>query len=363
VLFSRRKSKAKPEPASQPVKRKKINLALQGGGAHGAFTWGVLDHLLTDDRLEVEGISGASAGAMNAIMLADGLARGGPAEARKRLADFWRAVSIGGNLPAFQRIVVERLFSFMPIEDSPAAAWFDAVSRFFSPYDVNPLNINPLKDVIERFVDFDILHKCDKLQLFISATNVQTGRLHVFSRDKISADAVMASACLPFLFRAVEIDGAAYWDGGYLGNPVIFPFFSTTQTEDVLVVQINPLTRATVPRTSQEILNRVNEITFNSSLLSEFRAIEFVGRLIDQGKLPRGTEPGQYRRINLHRIVLDHDGSMYSAGSKLSNDFDFFSALYDNGRRAARRFLDENFDNIGVRGTINSRPEFQAVVE
>jgi NTE family protein len=359
VIFKRRK----PNPAKQPPRRKKVNLALQGGGAHGAFTWGVLDHLLDDDRLEVEGISGASAGAMNAIMLADGLARGGPAEAKKRLADFWRAVSIGGNLPSFQRIVVERLFSFMPLEDSPASAWLDAMSRFFSPYDVNPLNINPLKDVIERFVDFDALRQCDKLQLFISATNVKTGRLHIFPRDKITADAVMASACLPFLFRAVEIDGDAYWDGGYLGNPVIFPFFSTTETEDVLVVQINPLTRASVPRSSQEILNRVNEITFNSSLLSEFRAIEFVGRLIDQGKLPRGTGPGEYRRINMHRIVLDHDGSNFTAGSKRSNDYDFFEALHDNGRRAARRFLDEHFDDIGVRGTVDLRPEFQAVVK
>jgi NTE family protein len=237
------------------------------------------------------------------------------------------------------------------------------MSRFFSPYDVNPLNINPLKDVIERFVDFDELRKCENLQLFISATNVQTGRLHIFPRDKITADAVMASACLPFLFRAVEIDGVAYWDGGYLGNPVIFPFFSTTQTEDVLVVQINPLTRASVPHSSQEILNRVNEITFNSSLLSEFRAIDFVGRLIDQGKLPRGTGPGEYRRINVHRIVLDHDGRNYSAASKRSNDYDFFEGLCDDGRRAARRFLDEHFDDIGVRSTVDLRPEFQAVVE
>ena len=359
MIFSRRK----PEPEKEPLARKRVNLALQGGGAHGAFTWGVLDHLLEDDRLEIEGISGASAGAMNAIMLADGLARGGTAEAKKRLADFWRAVSIGGNLPAFQRIVVERLFSFMPLDDSPASAWFDAMSRFFSPYDVNPLNINPLKDVIERFVDFEALQKCDKLQLFISATNVQTGRLHIFPREKITADAVMASACLPFLFRAVEIDGASYWDGGYLGNPVIFPFFSTTQTEDVLIVQINPLTREAVPRSSQEILNRVNEITFNSSLLSEFRAIDFVGRLIDQGRLPRGTGPGEYRRINMHRIVLDQDGSNYTAASKRSNDYDFFEVLHDNGRRAARRFLDEHFHDIGVRGTVDLRPEFHAVME
>jgi len=339
---------------------KRINLALQGGGAHGAFTWGVLDHVLEDGRLAVEGISGSSAGAINAVMLADGLARGGPEEARKRLGEFWRATSLGGNLPALQRSVVERLFSFMPLEGTPAQAWFDAMARYFSPYDLNPLNINPLKDLIERFVDFEAVRKCTDLQLFISATNVHTGRLHIFPRDKISADAVMASACLPFLFRAVEIDGAPYWDGGYLGNPVIFPFFRSTETEDVLIVQINPLMRHTTPTSAKEIMNRVNEITFNSSLLSEYRAIEFVSRLIDQGRLPRGTGPGEYRRINVHRVVLDGEGKAYTADSKLSTDYDFFEMLRDNGRRAARRFLAAHFDDIGSQSTVDLRAELQA---
>ena len=342
---------------------KKINLALQGGGAHGAFTWGVLDHLLADGRLAIEGISGASAGAMNAIMLADGLARGGPQEAQKRLAEFWRAASLGGNLPPLQRAVVDRMLSFLPIEGTPVQAWLDALSQLYSPYDVNPLNINPLRDLIERFVDFEAVRNCEALQLFITATNVYTGRLHVFSRKKISAQAIMASACLPNLFRAVEIDGVPYWDGGYLGNPVIFPFFRTTDTEDVLVVQINPLVRHSVPTSAQEIINRVNEITFNSSLLDEFRAIEFVGRLIDQRRLPRGRGPGQYRRINVHRIVLDSEGKAFTAASKLSNDYEFFEMLRDNGRRAARRFLDEHFDHIGVKSTVDLRTEVPAVVE
>ena len=342
---------------------KNINLALQGGGAHGAFTWGVLDHLLADGRLAIEGISGASAGAMNAIMLADGLARGGPQEAQKRLAEFWRAASLGGNLPPLQRAVVDRMLSFLPIEGTPVQAWLDALSQLYSPYDVNPLNINPLRDLIERFVDFEAVRNCEALQLFITATNVYTGRLHVFSRKKISAQAIMASACLPNLFRAVEIDGVPYWDGGYLGNPVIFPFFRTTDTEDVLVVQINPLVRHSVPTSAQEIINRVNEITFNSSLLDEFRAIEFVGRLIDQRRLPRGRGPGQYRRINVHRIVLDSEGKAFTAASKLSNDYEFFEMLRDNGRRAARRFLDEHFDHIGVKSTVDLRTEVPAVVE
>jgi NTE family protein len=339
---------------------KRINLALQGGGAHGAFTWGVLEQLLSDERLAIEGISGTSAGAVNAVMLADGLTRGGREEAQKRLGDFWRAASSSGNLPALQRKVMERLLSFTPLEGTPVQAWFDALSRYFSPYDVNPLNINPLKDLIERFVDFDALRANAELQIFISATNVQTGRVRIFSREKITADAVMASACLPLLFRAVEIDGVPYWDGGYLGNPVIFPFFGTTTTEDVLVVQINPLVRQATPTSSSEIVNRINEITFNSSLVGEYRAIDFVARLIDRGSLPRGTGPGEYRRINVHRIVLDRFGTHFDAFSKLSTDYDFFEMLYTSGKRAGRRFMDEHFDDIGVKSTVDLRAEAQA---
>lgn len=292
------------DPPSPGGGKKLINLALQGGGAHGAFTWGVLDHLLEDGRLQFEGISGTSAGAVNAILLADGLARGGRMEAQKRLADFWRAASVGGSLPALQRAVIERLFSFLPLDESPMQVWLDALSRYFSPYTLNPLNINPLKSLIERFVDFDAVRAYEGLQLFISATNIHTGRLRVFSRDKITADVVMASACLPFLFQAVEIDGVPYWDGGYLGNPAIFPFFHTTATEDVLLVQLNPLERKITPTSSHEIMNRVNEITFNSSLLSEYRAIDFVARLIQQQRLPHGTEAASDRagwfRPSLH---------------------------------------------------------------
>ena len=346
--------------APKTPRAKKINLGLQGGGAHGAFTWGVLDYLLEDERIDIEGISGASAGAMNAVILTDGLARGGAPEARKRLADFWRAASLDGDLPDLQRSVVDRLFSFTPYEGSPVQAWFDAVARYMSPYDLNPLNINPLRDLIERFVDFDAVRACREISLFISATNVHTGRLRVFPHDKITADVVMASACLPFLFRAVEIDGVPYWDGGYMGNPAIFPFFDATLTEDVLVVQINPVERASTPHTQTEIMNRINEITFNSSLLSEFRAIDFVTRLIDQGKLPRGTGKGQYRRINVHRIALDSTFKALTASSKLNSDFDFFEMLKKGGREAAKEFLDAHFDDIGVRSTVDLGAEAKA---
>jgi NTE family protein len=358
LLTSLLPGRAPDKPPAQKTKR--INLALQGGGAHGAFTWGVLEHILSDERIAVEGVSGASSGAVNAVMFADGLARGGRAEAEKRLSSFWRSVSSTGDLPPMQRAVVERLLSFTPLEGTPVQAWLDVLSRYFSPYDFNPLNINPLRDLFERFVDFEALRAFSDLQVFISATNVQTGRVRVFPRDKISANAVMASCCLPELFRAVEIDGVPYWDGGYLGNPVIFPFFGTTTTEDVLVVQINPLFRQKTPTSATEIMNRLNEITFNSPLLAEYRAMEFVARLIDQGRLPHGIGRGQYRRINVHRIVLDRFGTQLVASSKLTTDYDFFEMLRLDGKRSARRFFDEHFDDIGVRSTVDLLAEAQA---
>jgi NTE family protein len=347
------------DKADKPRGKKRINLALQGGGTHGAFTWGVLDHLLEDGRLAIEGISGTSAGAVNAVMLADGLKRGGPEEARKRLADFWRAASLGGDLPPLQRAVVGRLFSLLPAANSPTLDWLTAWSSYFSPYDVNPLNINPLKDIIERFVDFDGL-RADQRPIFIAATNVQTGRLHIFPHEKISAEAVMASACLPAVFRAVEIDGVHYWDGGYLGNPVLYPFFRATDSEDVLVVQINPLVRKKIPTSNREIMSRVNEITFNAPLLSELRAIEFVNRLIDQGRLPRGTGVNEYRRINVHRIVLEGLGERFASATKLRNDYDSFRLLRKLGQRAARRFLDAHYADIGERSSIDVNAEVYA---
>jgi NTE family protein len=336
--------------------KKRINLALQGGGAHGAFTWGVLDHLLEDGRLAVEGISGTSAGAVNAVMLADGLRRGGAEEARKRLDDFWQAASLGGDLPAVQRAVLNRLFSLLPGEGSPTFDWLNAWSKYLSPYDLNPLNINPLKDLIERFVDFEGL-RTDTRQIFIAATNVQTGRLHIFPHDKISAEAVMASACLPAVFRAVEIDGVSYWDGGYLGNPVLYPFFRSTDSEDVLIVQINPLVRKKIPTTTRDIMGRVNEITFNSSLLAELRAIEFVNRQIDQGRLPHGTGENEYRRINVHRIVLEGLGERFASAANLRNDYESFQLLRKLGQRAARRFLEKHYEDVGARSSIDLKAE------
>ena len=326
---------------------KRVNLALQGGGAHGAFTWGVLDHLLEDGRLGFAGVSGASAGAVNAVMLADGLARGGPDDARKRLAEFWRAASIGGNLPDGQRAVLERMMSMFPISGSPIQLFVDTMSRMMSPYDFNPLNINPLKDLIERFVDFDAIRNHRDLELFVSATNVHSGRLRVFQRDEVNADVVMASAALPHVFRAVQIDGEPYWDGGFTGNPAMLPLIASNPDDDVLLVQIAPLRRDDTPTTTRDIISRMNEIAFSSSLAAELRALEYVGRHMTRGNGKNAAG------INVHRILLEGFDKKLGTGTRLKTDYDFFARLHRAGRRAARRFLDRHFDDIGQRSTFD----------
>jgi len=234
------------------------------------------------------------------------------------------------------------------------------MARCFSPYELNPLNINPLKEVIGRFVDFEAVRNAKGPLLYLAATNVVTGRLRIFPRHTITADVVMASAALPLVFQAVTIDGTPYWDGGYMGNPAIFPFFRDSKTEDVVIVQINPLERRQVPTSAHGIMNRINEISFNSSLLAEYRAIDLVAREIDLGHLPHGFGPGQYRRINAHRIVLGEGEAVYSADSKLVTNFEFFRTLHASGRRAAQEFLKGHFDDIGVRSTFDLRAETQA---
>jgi NTE family protein len=234
--------------------------------------------------------------------------------------------------------------------------WLGALSRYWSPYDLNPLNINPLKALIERFVDFERLRGDGSRELFISATNVHSGEPRVFSRQDITAEAVMASACLPLLFHAVEIDGVPYWDGGYSGNPTVLPFLDATRTEDVLIVQINPRERDGAPTSARDITLRLNELTFNAPLLSELRALELAEKLIDEGKLRRGTGPGEYRRVRLHRIVMDADSALDDR-SRLNNDYDFFQGLRDQGREAAAQFLAAHFDDIGRRSTMDIESE------
>lgn len=333
---------------------KMVNVALQGGGAHGAFTWGVLDRLLEDGRIDFEAISGTSAGAMNAVVVADGFMRGGPDGARQALQDFWQAVSREGAKSPIQRSPINVFMGDWSLDTSPGYLFFDHLSRLASPYDLNPLNYNPLRDLLEAQVDFDRITAGNKIKLFVSATNVHTGRVRVFTCGEITPDVVMASACLPFMFQAVEIDGVPYWDGGYMGNPVLFPFFNSCASSDVVLVQLNPIERKTTPRTVREILNRVNEITFNSSLLKELRAIEFVARLIDGGKL----DPADYKQVLLHRIDAVEEMAALSASSKLNTEWAFLVHLRDIGRAAASRWLDRHYDRIGEGSSVDIRSFF-----
>ena len=339
---------------SREIEQKPVNLALQGGGAHGAFTWGVLDCLLEDGRVRIEAISGTSAGAMNAVVVADGLMAGGEEGAREALHDFWKAVSDSARTSPIRRTPIDALMGSWNLDYSPAFLFFDLVTRMASPYSLNPLNLNPLRDLLAEQVDFDRVQSCDKMKLFVSATNVETGRVKVFERQDLSPEAVMASACLPYIFQAVEVDGVPYWDGGYMGNPVLFPFFRRCHSDDIVVVQINPIVREGTPKTAREILNRVNEITFNSSLLREFRAIDFVDRLLEEGRIDRD----RYKHVLVHRISADEELTPLGASSKLNAEWPFLTHLFDVGRAAALSWLAENHPHLGVRSTLNVRELF-----
>lgn len=334
---------------------KPVSLALQGGGAHGAFTWGVLDKLIEDGRLSFEAISGTSAGAMNAVVMADGWLDGGPDGARAKLEAFWRAMSLDGSLGAAQRRALERFLAPSPLNGFGVGAfWLDLFKHSASPYSFNPLNINPLRDFLAREIDFERVRSCRAFRLHIAATHVETGKVRVFEGRELTADHVMASACLPTVFQTVVIDGEPYWDGGYMGNPALFPLFYGTGTSDILLVQINPVQRKGVPKTPGDIRNRLNEITFNAPLLRELRAIDFVARLIDEGKL----STAEYKRVLMHRIALSEALSDIDASSKLTAKWDFFTTLRDAGRRAASRWLNKHFDDVGVKATLDLRSEY-----
>ena len=338
-----------------PAARKQIALALQGGGAHGAFTWGVLDRLLEDDRLAIEGVSATSAGAMNGAVLAYGLLKGGEAGARQALHDFWHAVAESGERYNPWRWVpwLKGAHSF-GLDHSPLHAFADMMLRVFSPYQFNPHNLNPLREVVESQVDFAALRKQCPILLYLCATNVETGKIRLFTGEDICADAVLASACVPTLFQAVTIAGEHYWDGGYMGNPAIYPLIYHCKTRDVVIVHINPLVRRGVPVTAAEILNRINEISFNSTLMREMRAIAFVTDLIQQGKLARD----EMKEMLIHSIRSDAAMCKLSVSSKYNTDWGFLCGLRDNGRREADAWLARHYADIGQRSSIDIREEF-----
>ena len=337
-----------------PKAEKPVSLALQGGGAHGAFTWGVLDYILEDGRLAIEAITGASAGSVNAVVLFEGWLEGGAEGARAQLRRFWKRVSLDGSLSPVQRALFDRFLGYWSAGGTPAHLWLDAWSRMASPYDLNPLDINPLRDALSELIDFERVRACTEAKLFIAATHIWSGKIKVFTGPELTVDHLLASTCLPMIFKAVEIEGEPYWDGGYLGNPALFPLFYETRTDDVLLVQINPIERRETPRTAHEIRNRLTEITFNGNLLHELRAIDFVTRLIDEGRL--STQ--EYKRLYMHRIHGGPELDEYTAASRLNAGWGFFKKLRDLGRASAKSWLDENYDAIGSRSTLDLRAAY-----
>jgi NTE family protein len=334
---------------------KRINLALQGGGSHGAFAWGVLDRLLEDECIEFDGISATSVGAVNATVLAYGLAVGGREGARHALADIWRRVANLASLSPLQPTPFDRLTGNQSLETSPAFVQFDLMTRLFSPYQLNPFNINPLRSILCDTVDFDAIRNAHcPIKLFLSATNVRTGKIRFFDNDEIGPDAVLASACLPFLFQAIEIDGEHYWDGGYIGNPAIFPLIYNCDSRDVVIVHINPIERPDVPKTAGEILNRINEISFNSSLMREMRSVCFVTKLIQEQKILDKT----IKRMLIHSIEADDVMQAMSVGSKFNADWDQVNKLMKVGRERADAWLAANFDRLGKQSTIDIHEKY-----
>ena len=324
-----------------------VDLALQGGGAHGAFTWGVLDRLLQEPRLRIDGISGTSAGAMNAAVLASGFAQGGTAGARQALHDFWQRVSDAALLSPLKRTPLDILLGRLSLRDSPAFMAMEFTTRLFSPYDLNPMGWHPLRSVLEESIDFEQL-RTSPVKVFITATCVNTGRPRIFHNDQATADALLASACLPQLFQAVEIDGKAYWDGGYSGNPTISPLVRECSAHDTILVQINPVERPETPKTASDIASRVNEISFNAPLLKELRMIAVLQQVADLGQ----CEGQLWARMRMHRIESDYMNQLGYA-SKLNAEWSALTALRDEGVKAAEGFLHENGKHLGRRASLD----------
>lgn len=334
-----------------------INLALQGGGAHGAFTWGVLDRMLEQDGLSIEGISGTSAGAMNGAVAMSGFVKGGKEGARQALEKFWRGVSEYSPIGLVHRSPFDHATDNWNTDQSPGVALFETLFSLVSPYQLNPFNFHPLRPLLQELVDFEALQTSKQMKLFVSATNVRTGHNHIFDHNNLTCDALIASACLPTMFQSVEIDGDPYWDGGYTGNPALYPLVYNCASRDIAVVQVNPLERPGTPKTAGEIMNRLNEVTFNFSLMAEMRAIAFVQRLIEEDEL-KGHEVNRLRRIHVHMIGCQDKMLALGLSSKYNIDLEFLHYLKDLGRECADQWLSAHWDDIGKRSSIDIRKIF-----
>jgi NTE family protein len=324
-----------------------VDLALQGGGAHGAFTWGVLDRLLEEPWLTFDGISGTSAGAMNAAVMASGHAHGGAEGAKAALEDFWKRVSDASKFSPMRRGPMEMLTGQWTLEYSPMYMAAEMMSRVFSPYDLNPSGTHPLSDILAEMVDFKCLAS-SPIRLFITATNVRTGSGHVFRNAEITPDVLLASGCLPTMFQAVEIDGEFYWDGGYAGNPTITPLVRECASHDTILVQINPVVREAIPKSARDILNRLNEVSFNAPLLKELRMIALLHKVANPGR----GEGAQWANMRIHRIATDRVTELDST-SKMITEWRFLCGLRDEGRHTAQLFLDAHAGDLGNRSTLD----------
>lgn len=330
-------------------------LALQGGGAHGAFTWGVLDRLLEVDEIIADAMCGTSAGAINAVVCAYGLHTGGPVRAKELLEKLWRKVAQSGGF-FFKPSTMDKYWGGGDIYNSPGYIWFNAMSQFMSPYNFNPLNFNPLKDILNELVDFQDLHNYKGKKLFICATNVKTNRAKIFTAKEITVDAVMASACLPFLFQAVEVNGEYFWDGGYMGNPPIFPLITNTHLHDIVLIKINSLNIKSVPTTARDIADRINEISFNSSLINEMRMIHYRNELLRSGVLKE--DENENREIFIHTISgYDVLGQMHYS-SKMNTSWEFLQQLKQKGRETADKWLENEFQLVGSKSTFDVEQHF-----
>lgn len=331
------------------MQTKKIDLALQGGGAHGAFTWGVIDRLLDDERIEIDGVCGTSAGAMNGVCTIYGLNKGGRNMAKHLLVKFWHKISEAGKLSLLQPSWLDKMMSKGNMDFSPAYKFFSFTTENMAPSHFNPMGYNPLEKILTDLIDFKELSRFNPPKLFVCATNVKTCEARVFGPTEITAKTILASACLPYLYKAVEIDGEYYWDGGYMGNPPLEPLINYTEnTDDILLVQINPVKISNVPSTIEEIKDRVNELSFNSSLILELKMLQFKQKLIEKGI----TLEGELRPIRLHNISSDLHLGELNLSSKLNTSWDFLMNLKEMGYKACDAWLKENFEKIGKETTF-----------
>jgi len=341
-----------------PTSPPSLNLAIQGGGAHGAFAWGILDALLEDGKVDIAAITATSAGAMNAVVAAHGMMEGGTDGARQKLSEFWKRVA--DSRAPFSPVslnTMKKLWDPWKLMTGPMFQWFDALTHAVSPYEFNPWDFNPLRDALKATVDFDKVCVESPFRLFISATNVRSGKVRVFKTPEITADVILAAACLPYLFKAVEIGGEAYWDGGYVANPALWPLFYEDLPNDILICHINPERREKVPRTSAEIMDRLNEISFNASLMAELRAIAFVQKLLEKDQLKDDMRE-RYKDINVHAIRADQDLGGMGVESKFNTDWAYLTKLRDLGRAAARRWQANHLGAVGKRSSIDLQGEY-----